>query len=43
MGMGFPAEWELDLHKDGNENGNTTAREWERLMLVVLALGIFFR
>ena len=34
--MEFPREWELDLNKDGNGNwnGNTTTREWERLMLV---------
>jgi len=34
MVMGFPREWELDLNKDGNRNGNKTTREWEWLMLV---------
>jgi len=32
--MGFPREWELDLNKDGNGNWNTTAWDWELLMLV---------
>jgi len=32
--MGFPREWELDWNKDENGNGNTTTREWQRLMLV---------
>ena len=32
--MEFPREWELDLNKDRNMNENTTAWEWERLILV---------
>jgi len=31
--MEFPREWDLDLNKDGNENGNTLW-QWKRLMLV---------